>query len=107
MSEFASPLLIRDNDAFAHIGFGVPVLSPEILALRSDLEVRLHAVLAHLPPLMRAEASAIIDAYSGQAGEFYRLFYLPVWSFLHWVPSSASNALDPVLLDDARTAQAL
>ena len=54
-----------------------------------------------------AEGSAIIDAYSGRAGEFYRLFYLPVWSFLHWIPASADIALDPVLVDDARTAQAL
>lgn len=105
MTDFISPLYITGTAAFTHVDFGLPAKSAAILALRADLDARLHDILEPLPAPMRAEGSAIIDAYSGVSGEFYRLFYQPVWSFLHWLPLNPS--LDCALLDDARTAQAL
>lgn len=107
MTDFISPLRITGPSTFGGLGFGVPAADPAILALRADLDAKLHAVLAPLPAPMRAEADAIIDGYCGVPGEFYRLFYQPVWSFLHWLPLRAAEPIAPALLDAARTAQAL
>src|ERR1700726_1901579 len=59
MTNFISPLQITGPSTYAGIGFGVPAADPAILALRADLDARLHAVLAPLPAPMRAEADAI------------------------------------------------
>jgi len=97
MPEFTSPLAVTQAGAYDAIAFGTPPLPDALAALREDLEARLHATLAHLPAAMRQEARTMVEAYSGRAGEFYRLYYQPVWSFLHWLDAP----------DEARTAQAL
>lgn len=107
MTEFKSPLAVTSASPYGAVAFGVPAMAPEILALRTDLQARLHRALAHLPPVMRQEGVGMIEAYSGEATEFYRLFYQPVWSFLHWVAARATPSIPPSAMDDACTAQAL
>lgn len=107
MTDFQSPLAVTHLSPYNALGFGVPALPDALLAVRSDLQARLHASFAHLPLAMQQEAQAIVQAYSGQADAFFRLFYQPVWSFLHWVMAQATPAIPQAALDDARTAQAL
>ena len=105
---FVSPLQIRLHTAFSAIRFGQVALQPEIEKLRGDLESRLAATLTELPPPLWHEAVSTIDRYAGAAASFYSLFHVPIWSFLHWVPDAQTAApLDPRLIGDAKTAQAL
>ena len=104
---FVSPLRIGRQTAFTPLRFGAVAPRPEIAALRRDLDDRLAAILSPLPAPLWREALSTLDRYAGSAGDFYSLFYVPVWSFLHWVPAAAGEPLDSALLADARTAQAL
>jgi hypothetical protein len=104
---FDSPLRARLRTVFSEIGFGAVTLDADIAALRRDLDGRLFATFDALPEPLLSEAHAILRAYSGGDGDFFRLFYVPIWSFLHWVPRALPGRLDPALLGDARTAHAL
>lgn len=104
---FDSPLRIRRRTVFTAVRFGAVDMAPEIAALRRDLDERLAAILTRLPQPLWSEGLSTIDRYAGGAGNFYSLFYVPVWSFLHWVPGAAKTPLDPALLQDARSAQGL
>jgi hypothetical protein len=107
MTDFKSPLAVTHLSPYNALGFGVPALPDALLALRSDMQVRLHTSFAHLPLAMQQEAQDIVQIYSGQSDAFFRLFYQPVWSFLHWVMAQATPAIPQAAMDDARTAQAL
>jgi hypothetical protein len=106
-SHFVSPLRIPRHTAFTAVRFGEVALRPEITALRRELDGQLSAVLTRLPHPLWREAVSTIDRYAGEAGHFYRLFYVPVWSFLHWVPAAAQRPLDPAVLQNAKTAHGL
>ncbi|MES2949267.1 MAG: hypothetical protein V4858_12075 [Pseudomonadota bacterium] len=107
MTDFQSPLTVTSVSSFNALAFGVPALPDALLALRRDLQSRLHGTLQYLPHAMRLEAQGMVQAYSGHPEEFYRLFYQPVWSFLHWVMANATPTIPASAIDDARTAQAL
>jgi len=105
MTEFTSPLQDTSLSGYAALGFGEPERGPAVLALRDNLELRLHATMAPLPAALRSEAISLIDAYGGGPRRFIGLFYQPVWSYLAWLP--LDGAIAPDLLGAARTAQAL
>jgi len=79
-----SPLLIKVHTEFKAIGFGEIAIVPEIARLQRDLNHILARTVKTLPPSLAASAGSLLDNYSGRCGEFYSLFYIPIWSFLHW-----------------------
>lgn len=107
MSNFESPLLIKQKTPFTEICFGDVGLSPELTGLRQQLNLILASTASELPPPLRREVLSIIDGYSGGGGNFFSLFYVPVWSFLHWAPASARLSAERDVLSAARTAHAL
>lgn len=60
-----------------------------------------------LPPGCRGEIRSILDAYSGVPGDFFRLFYVPVYSFLKWLPLHYGSGADPDFMTLARRGQSL
>lgn len=103
---FDSPLRITEPDSFSGIDFGPIEEAGEITALRGRLMSSLLDVVELLPQGLRAEARGILEGYA-EGGEFYRLFYVPIWSFLHWIPAAASSAVDPAMVDAACDAHAM
>jgi hypothetical protein len=105
---FDSPLRIRLRTEFSQIGFGAVAVGPEVAALRATMNARLMALAAVLPPRLAAEARATLQGYSGGDGDFFRLFYVPIWSFLHWLPAVGRGvAPDPKVTEAAREAHGL
>lgn len=101
-----SPLLIRTRTEFTAIGFGEIAAVRGVAQLRRDLNDILIATVSSLPEPMAESNAAMLDVYSGQRGDFFNLFYVPVWSFLHWaVVDRADAAAD--LKKAAHTAHAL
>ena len=101
---FESPLLIKVRTELTAVGFGAVEVAPEIAALRRELNEILSGVTERLPGPLGAEIRAVISGYCGD-GDFYRLFYTPVWSFLHW--AAVDRAPDAELLRTSRAAHAL
>ena len=79
-----SPLLIRTRTEFSGIGFGEVSAVPAVEELRRDLNNILIATVRTLPEPMGQTGAATLDVYAGRRGDFFSLFYIPVWSFLHW-----------------------
>lgn len=104
---FDSPLRVRGHTEFSTLGFGAVEAAPGVAALRREMNVDLFAVADALPAPLAAEARAQLAGYTGGDGDFFRLFYVPAWSFLHWVPAAAPRLAAPGVLDHARTAHAL
>lgn len=98
--EFQSPLLVTKHHEFTSIDFGQVTAAPEVIRLRQELNGCLTGLTRGLPEPLGEEARTILSSYSG--GDFFRLFYQPVWSFLHWV-----HVGDQQLLAEAREAHAL
>ena len=86
-----SPLLIRTRTEFTGIGFGEVFAVPEVAQLRRDLNNILFATVRTLPEPMAQRNAATLDVYSGRRGDFFSLFYVPVWSFLHWVVADRAD----------------
>ena len=86
-----SPLLIRARTEFTEIGFGEVFAVPEVAQLRRDLNKILFATVRTLPEPMAQTNAATLDVYSGRRGDFFSLFYVPVWSFLHWVVADRAD----------------
>lgn len=104
---FASPLRIAVPDGFTAITFGGVRPAPGVERLRQEMNADLWRTAGALPRALVAEARAVLSGYSGGDGDFFRLFYVPVWSFLHWVPAAAGRPLPPEVLASAREAHAL
>lgn len=104
---FASPLRIKLQTEFTAIGFGRVAATPAVRRLRQELNDILFQLPVTLPAPLASEARAILSGYSGGDGDFYRLFYVPIWSWLHWAPAAARTPLSEELLATARTAHAL
>lgn len=103
---FESPLRIAAETPFTAIEFGVVTPTPEILALQEGLQEALWRLIDQLPPPLAAGAKTILQGYGGDAN-FVRLFYQPIWSFLHWVPLHAATPPRPDLLAAAKEAHTL
>src|ERR1051326_4991187 len=101
---FESPLLIKVRTELTAVGFGAVEVAPEVAALRREMNEILSGVTEQLPRPLGAEIRAVIRGYCGD-GDFYRLFYTPVWSFLHW--AAVGKASDAELMRAARAAHAL
>ena len=86
-----SPLLIRTRTEFTEIGFGDVFAVPKVAQLRRDLNNILFATVRTLPEPMAQTNAALLDVYSGRGGDFFSLFYVPVWSFLHWVMADRAD----------------
>jgi hypothetical protein len=106
-STFESPLLIKSHTEFTALDFGPVEQAPEIARLRMELNNILWQTTAPLPSELSDEARSILSSYSGGDRDFYRLFYVPIWSFLHWLPSVSREAVDQEILRAARTAHAM
>jgi hypothetical protein len=65
---------------------------------------------ADLPPTLREEALNELIVYAKPRPRFLDLFYIPIWSFLHWVSAvrqgAGSNRLQP-MIEQAEHAHAL
>jgi len=107
-SSFRSPLRISVRTEFNAIRFGRVELDNAVAGLRQQLNQILFRVAADLPEPLAAEACVVLRNYPGGDGDFYKLFYVPIWSFLHWVPAAVSEptAGDELLLT-ANTAHAM
>lgn len=77
---FVSPLLVDTPPSAA---FGTPIVAEPVANLRAELNAIVLDTAASLPEPLRAEAEAIVRGYGG--GDFLSLFYVPMWSFLHWL----------------------
>ncbi len=104
---FSSPLLLEVRTELTALGFGRVEAPPVIERLRQDLNQCLLLITEELPAPLAAEARAVVHAYSGGDGDFFRLFYVPIWSFLHWVPAASGCAPALGFAREARTAHAL
>jgi hypothetical protein len=95
MNDFESPLLIKHRTEFTAIKFGCVTMTPDVRRLQESLNDCLFALVSELPAPLAGEARATLKAYSGSDQNFYSLFYVPVWSFLHWattdLPASAET----------------
>ncbi len=103
---FTSPLRLTVRNEFTDIGFGPVAAGPEIVRLRQALNACLFRTAAGLPGPLVAEARATLSGYTGGDGDFFRLFYVPIWSFLHWVPAAA-GPIAAELREEAQEAHAL
>lgn len=93
-------------DRFRAVGFGAVAEAPEVGALRRTMDGILARVAEEgLPPALAREAAGLLRTYGGGEGGFFRLFPVPAWSFLHWVPAGAPPS--PATLARAREAHAL
>jgi hypothetical protein len=106
-NQFDSPLRIHRHDEFTAIGFGRVQEKPQVARLRQELNQYLFQLKDVLPKPLRAEVHRIFSGYSGGDGDFFRLFYVPVWSFLYWIPEAAGVNPDAELLQAARRAHAM
>ncbi|NEW06838.1 hypothetical protein GK047_12535 [Paenibacillus sp. SYP-B3998] len=104
---FESPLRIRQHTAFTSIGFGNVTLCGKTAALKRSMQDALMETMHALPGALFQEAQTLLDRYAGQPGDFYRLFYVPVWSFLHVVPATLNVHHPSAFVDSAVTAHAL
>jgi hypothetical protein len=107
MNTFESPLLIKNPTKFREIRFAKVELDPELIGLRRQLSDILASTASKLPALPRQELKSIINAYAGGKNDFFALFYVPVWSFLHWAPAVAQREVAGEALSEAKTAHAL
>ncbi|ASS76544.1 hypothetical protein CIG75_17305 [Tumebacillus algifaecis] len=104
---FENPPRTTRQLPFTGIEFGGVREAPPIAQLRGELNQHLFALTADLPEPLCAEAHQVLRGYSGGDGDFYRLFYTPIWSFLHWVPEASGQAADAILLQEAQKAHAM
>lgn len=105
--KFVSPLLIGRRTEFNALGFGAVTRTPETGALQNELNELLFRTITELPPAFQEEAASVVSSYSGGDRNFFGLFYVPVWSYLHWAPAAARRAVDKDLLAAAKVAHAL
>ena len=106
-SGFKSPLLIDVRTEFTGVSFGRVEMSDGVARLRSRLNELLFEITDELPLSLGAEARSTLSGYSGGDRDFFRLFYVPIWSFLYWVPAAHAEPRDAELLRSAQTAHAL
>jgi len=93
-----SPFVIYDFGAFTP--------DPKIVAQADRLEAKLALAVGDLPPAMAKEAAGELKMYAGHRPRFIDLFYVPIWSFLHWIPV-AHPGMDAGALEKAQEAHAL
>jgi hypothetical protein len=83
-SDFQNPLAAR-ADEFTAIDFGAFAPAPPVVQLGDRLEAALMQTVADLPRELADEIAAELKIYAGNRPRFIDLFYVPIWSFLHWV----------------------
>jgi len=83
---FVSPLLSMNSTRFSDLDFGAVAVGEGLANLKKDLHQALLDSFSSIPDSFQAEMHELLDAYCGTRQDFYRLFYVPVWSFLHWIP---------------------
>ncbi|MEA2206864.1 MAG: hypothetical protein QOE77_3640 [Blastocatellia bacterium] len=105
MNDFESPLLIKHRTEFTAIKFGSVTMPPEVRRLQESLNDSLIALVSELPTPLVAEARATLKAYSGGDQNFYSLFYVPVWSFLHLATTDVAASVE--ILATATTSHAM
>lgn len=101
-----SPLLVQVHTELKSIGFGDVVVVPEIARLQRELNLILTGTLKRLPEPLAAESRSLLNTYSGRRGDFFSLFYVPIWSFLHWTLVN-NGSVQPSLAQAAQTPHAM
>jgi hypothetical protein len=101
--QFESPLQLSSPAEFSSVRFGSVTEQSEISVLRWELNNILFHTFASFPDPLKQEAMSIVTGYSGGNGDFFGLFYVPTWSFLHWIPPGSGVTW----LHEARVAHAL
>lgn len=105
-TNFVHPLANNGLSPFVIYDFGAFAPDPDIVALADRLEAKLALAVGDLPPAMAQEAANELKMYAGHRPRFIDLFYVPIRSFLHWIPA-ARPGLDPDVLEKAQEAHAL
>ena len=105
-TNFVHPLAIDGSSPFVIYDFGAFAPDPNIVAQADRLEVKLALAVGDLPPAMAKEAAGELKMYAGHRPRFIDLFYVPIWSFLHWIPA-AHPGIDAGALEKAQEAHAL
>lgn len=104
--DFVSPLRISEQNVFTRIDFGPASAGPEIVRLRQTMNASLLRLAEALPESLREEANTILHGYAD--GDFFRLYYVPMWSFLHHVMERCGESrFNLAAQDDAREAHAM
>ncbi len=104
---FVSPLRRATDVEFTGIAFQAVPLTSKLAHLRLAMAAELFAVTAELPPELADEAGALIRGYRGGGADFFALFPVPAWSFLHWLPAAASPPVAAAVTRTATTAHAM
>jgi len=105
IEDFVSPLARQDVTALSQVDFAPFPLDEPLIALRRRMHGALASVADRLPAPWASEARATFVAYCGGEEDFYRLFYAPCWSFLHWIAAAYPISAD--LLQTAERCQSL
>jgi hypothetical protein len=87
-----SPLLIKIETEFTAIGFGNVIADRAVMELQRSLNSILYQTADTLPGSLADTSKSLLDTYSGRPGDFFSLFYVPIWSFLHWALANHSDA---------------
>ncbi len=105
-NRFNSPLRITEQTIFTRIDFGPASAGPEIVRLRQSMNASLLRLAEALPESLREEANAILYGYAD--GDFFRLYYVPMWSFLHHaIESSLDSRFNQAMQHEAKEAHAM
>ena len=105
-TNFVHPLAMSGHSPFVIYDFGAFAPDPNIVAQADRLEAKLALAVGDLPPAMAKEAAGELKMYAGHRPRFIDLFYVPIWSFLHWIPV-AHPGMDAGALEKAQEAHAL
>lgn len=97
---------MEDPSPLRRIYFGPVTLTPAVAALRQRLDHSLQAVCAALPLPLVAPAGELLASYGRRAADspgaelsFFRHYYSPLWSWIHW--AAAADPAEAVVAGQA------
>ncbi len=89
---FESPLRSTRNVTSSRLRFRPTASSAAMTGLRLRMNIELFTLIdSELEGGDRLQAKSILEGYCGGSDDFFRLFYQPVWSFLHWFDNRVSS----------------
>lgn len=99
---------MEDPSPLRRIYFGQVTLTPPVEALRQRLDRSLQAVCAALPLPLVAPAGELLANYGRRAADspdgelsFFRHYYSPLWSWIHWASAAELDLDDAVVSGQA------
>jgi len=99
---------MEDPSPLSRIYFGQVTLTPAVAALRQRLDRCLQAVCAELPLPLVAAAGELLASYGRRAADspsaepsFFRHYYSPLWSWIHWATAAERDPDQAVVAGQA------